>query len=323
METRAHYVAVGAFVLAMVFLAFVAELWLAGTQFTTTFARYDIYFEGPVTGLTPGGRVEYNGIPVGTVSDIEIVTDQEVLKENGGKPIRVTVEIKNSVAIKKDAAASIQTNILSGVSFVLITPGKSEEPLVVQPGQRYPVIRSHRATLANLAARGPQLLDKVDEVLDHLNELLNDQNRQTFNKILDNIQTISANLAQHSDEIATNAGGALKAASALFNDVDTSYSAPDGLKDRLSASLGDLRTSLADFDKLVKDLDGTNRQIDSTLQDLRPGIRNFSQHTLGDVDALVSETRQFIAGLGRLANQLERDPSRLLFGDRREGYQPK
>lgn len=323
METRAHYVAVGAFVLAMVFLAFVAVLWLAGTQFTTTFTRYDIFFEGPVTGLTTGARVEYNGIPVGVVSDIEIVTEPQMLAENGGKPIRVTAEIKSSVAIKKDAVATVQTNILSGVSFVLITPGRSSEPLVAEKGQRYPVIRSRRATLASLAARGPQLLDKLDGILDRLDALLNDQNRQTFDQILDNVQTISSNLARHSDEIATNASGALKAASTLFNDLDTSYSAPDGLKDRLSVSLRDLQTSLGDFDKLVKDLSGTNRQIDLTLQELRPGVRNFSQRTLGEVDALIGETRQFVAGLGRLTSQLERDPSRLLFGDRREGYQPK
>ncbi|MBV8777788.1 MAG: MCE family protein, partial [Alphaproteobacteria bacterium] len=54
METRAHYVAVGAFVLATLFLAFVAVVWLAGTQFTTTFAHYYIYFDGPVSGLNTG-----------------------------------------------------------------------------------------------------------------------------------------------------------------------------------------------------------------------------------------------------------------------------
>src|SRR5215472_6126204 len=129
METRAHFVAVGAFVLTMVFLAFVAVLWLAGTQFSVNFSHYDIYFEGPVSGLNVGARVEYNGIPVGTVSDIEIVTDQQILATNGRKPIRVTAEIKSSVTIHKDSAATIQTNILSGVSYILISPGKSDEEL--------------------------------------------------------------------------------------------------------------------------------------------------------------------------------------------------
>ncbi len=330
METRAHYVAVGAFVFLMVFLAFVAVVWLAGTQFTSTFAHYDIYFEGPVSGLNTGARVEYNGIPVGTVSDIEIVTDPQILAANEKKPIRVTVDIKSSVELKKDAFATIQTNILSGVSFILISPAKSDEPLVALAGQRYPVIRSKRATLASLAARGPQLLDKLDVILDDVGDVLNDHNRQAFAAILDNVQKVSTNLAQHSDEIATNAGGALKAAAQLFTNLDTSYSAPNGLKDKLDLSLGDfdnlvkgLSGTNGDIDNLAKGLSGSNRDLDLTLRDLRPGIQNFSQHTLGDVDSLVAETRQFIAGLGRLSSQLEHDPSRLLFGDRREGYQPK
>src|ERR1700728_842539 len=183
METRAHYVAVGAFVLTMVFLAFVAVIWLAGAQLSTSFAHFDIYFEGPVTGLNTGARVEYNGIPVGTVSDIEIVTDPKILAANEKKPIRVTVEIKNSIDIKKDVSATIQTNILSGVSFILISPGKSDQPLLATGEQRYPVIRSKRSTLSILAARGPQLLDKLDVILDHVDDVLNDHNREAFSAI--------------------------------------------------------------------------------------------------------------------------------------------
>jgi phospholipid/cholesterol/gamma-HCH transport system substrate-binding protein len=315
METRAHYVAVGAFVLATLFLAFVAIVWLAGTQFTTSFAHYDIYFEGPVSGLSTGARVEYNGIPVGTASDIEIVTDKDELAR-AGKPIRVTIEIKSNIQIKKDAAATIQTNILSGVSYILISPGKSDELLEARKGERYPVIRSRRSTFSSLAARGPQLLDKLDVILDHVNELLDDHNRAAFTATLDNVQKVSDALAQHGDEIATNAGQALKSASALFTDLDQSFTKPNGLKDQVGTSLGD-------FDRLVKGLTDTNRQLDQAVTDLRPGLRNFSQHTLGDVDALVEEVRQFVSGLGRLTSQLERDPTRLLFGDRREGYKPK
>jgi hypothetical protein len=52
-------------------------------------------------------------------------------------------------------------------------------------------------------------------------------------------------------------------------------------------------------------------------------MRNFSQRTLTDFDAAVNEVRQFISGLSRLVSELERDPTRVIFGDRREGYHPK
>src|SRR5439155_716836 len=151
METRAHYVAVGAFVLAIVTLAFIAVLWLARAQLTTQYALYDIYFTGAVSGLREGGAVEYNGVPVGRVAEVRISPDNV-------ERIRVTIEIETTVVIKQDAAASVESNLLSGVSFIQIVGGTQDAPiLTAQTGQRYPIIRSHRSRLASISARAAQL----------------------------------------------------------------------------------------------------------------------------------------------------------------------
>ncbi|HEV2187059.1 MAG TPA: MlaD family protein [Stellaceae bacterium] len=306
METRAHYVAVGAFVLALVFLGFTAVLWLAGTQFAVNYDHYDIFFKGPVTGLSKGAAVDYNGIRVGQVSEIEI-------DPNNVEQIRVTVEIKSSVVIKEDAAANVETNILSGVSYILITRGTQEaKTLTAREGQRYPVIRARRSTLASISARGPQLLEKLDDILDHVDDLLNDHNREVFAETLEHVEKFTGALSAHSDDIGqlvAEGKNTLTSLDKLSTDVDNSYTTPDGVKDQLVG--------------MLKGLTLASRQIEVTLQETRPGIRTFSQHTLVDIDSLVGELRQFISGLSRLAAQLERDPTRLLFGDRREGYQPK
>jgi phospholipid/cholesterol/gamma-HCH transport system substrate-binding protein len=306
METRAHYVAVGAFVLALVFLGFTAVLWLAGTQFAVNYDHYDIFFKGPVTGLTKGAAVDYNGIRVGQVSEIEI-------DPNNVEQIRVTVEIKSNVVIKEDAAANVETNILSGVSYIMITRGTQEaKNLTAHDGQRYPVIRSRRSTLASISARGPQLLEKLDDILDHVEDLLNDHNREVIAATLEHVEKFTGTLSTHTDDIGqmvAEGKNALTALDKLSTDVDNSYTMPEGVKDQLIG--------------MLKGLSLTSRQIELTLQETRPGIRTFSQHTLVDIDSLVGEVRQFISGLSRLAAQLERDPTRLLFGDRREGYQPK
>jgi|HubBroStandDraft_6_1064221.scaffolds.fasta_scaffold412810_2 phospholipid/cholesterol/gamma-HCH transport system substrate-binding protein len=324
METRAHYVAVGAFVLAMVFLAFVAALWLAGTQFAVEYAHYNIYFGG-VTGLSKGARVDYNGVPVGKVSAIEIIP-------GNAERVRVTIEVDKNLKIRDNARAELETNLLSGVSTILITTrsgdgqpqapaqAQAEPPPLQQPaGEPYPVIRPKFSTLAGLSARAPQLLDKLDSILEHLDEVLDDKNRAAFATIMTNIQTFTDKLAAHSDEygeIATHANAALKAALTLLTSLNKSYNDPDGLKDKLTAALDD-------FDKLTKSLNETSRTIELTINDVRPGVRNFSQRTLTDFDAAVNEVRQFISGLSRLASELERDPTRVIFGDRREGYHPK
>lgn len=332
METRAHYVAVGAFVLAMVALAFIAVLWMARSSLTTEYARYDIYFRGPVTGLRNGASVEYNGVPVGKVAEIKIVPfERKFVEEDDtgdtapgeGAPssmIRVTAEIDPSVEIKQDVRASIETNILSGVSYILIVKGSQSAPLLTaKAGERYPVIKPHRSRLASVVARAPELLAKADDALESLNKLLDDKNRQAFNESLENIRAFTGGLADRNQDIAEltgNAKNAVKTLNSLLDNIDKSYSGPDGLGNQLATTIGDA-------DKFVKNLGDTNKQLQQTLAEVRPGVKNFSQQTLGDVGVLIGEARQLIAGLNRLTAQIERDPSLILYGDRREGYRPK
>lgn len=303
METRAHYVAVGAFVLVLITVAFVAVLWIGRAQLTTQYSTYDVYFRGPVSGLREGATVEYNGVPSGRVKEIRI-------DPNNVEQIRVRIEIEDSVVIKQNAAANLETNILSGVSFIQIVGGTQDAPvLTAEAGNRYPVIRSRRSRLASVTARLPQILAKLDETADHLNEILGEENRKAIGDILVNLRTVS-------DDAAANLKPALVALTKLLNNVDQSYSDPGGLRDGLNAGIGDI-------DKLAKNLNDTNHQLQLALGDARPGLRNFSQRTLSDVGDLVTEARQLIAGLGRLVAGLDRDPSRVLFGDRRKGYQPQ
>src|ERR1051325_2799344 len=313
MEIRAHYVAVGAFVLLMVALGFVTVLWLARGELRTQYARYDIYFTGPVTGLREGSIVEYNGVPVGKVLDVRI--DPANVER-----IRVNIEVDSSVVIKADAKANVETNLLSGVAYIIIAGGTQEAPvLVVAEGERYPVIASRRSRLANVYARAPQLLEKLNGVAERVNDLLDEKNREAVAEPLENVRSLSSNLAARDKdlaELATNANTAILSLTKLLSNVDKSYSGQDGISDRLTAAIGD-------FDKVAKNLVDTNRQLQGALQDLRPGIRTLSQQTVGDLGSLVAEARQFISGLSRLTAGIERDPSRVLFGDRREGYRPQ
>jgi len=313
METRAHYVAVGSFVLTVLFLAFVAVLWLARIEFTTQYTNYDIYFTGAVTGLTDGAAVQYNGIRVGRVVDIR-------LDPLNVERIRVMVEIDNRVVIKTDAVASLETNLLSGVSFIQIRGGTQEAAiLVAQSGERYPVINARRSSLERVYSRAPQLLERLIEVADNLNQMLDDHNRKAFSESLENVRTVTGAAASHSNEIAEaigNANTALAELGTLLRNVDQSYSARDGLKDQLAVTLGD-------YDRLAKNLMETSRQLQLVVQDARPGLHDFSQRTLTNVNDLVTEARTFVSGLIRLTSDIQRDPTRFIFGDRREGYRPR
>jgi phospholipid/cholesterol/gamma-HCH transport system substrate-binding protein len=206
------------------------------------------------------------------------------------------------------------------VSFIQIVGGTQDAALLLpKPGERYAVIRSHRSRLASVTARAPQLLEKLIDTAERVNALLDEKNRVAFAESLDNFRAFTASLADRSKdlaELADNANATVRSLHGFIDNVDQSYAGPDGLGKQLS-------TAIADFDRVAKSLNDTNRQLQLAVQDVRPGLRSFSQQTLGDIGNLIGETRQLVTGLSRLATGIERDPSRILFGDRREGYRPK
>jgi phospholipid/cholesterol/gamma-HCH transport system substrate-binding protein len=314
METRAHYVAVGAFVLVIILLAFGAVLWLSRVEFSQAFASYYIFFKGSVAGLSKGSAVQYNGIPVGRVSDIRVDPDNIA-------QIQVMLEIDtNLVTIKSDARAFLDTNLLSGVATVQIRGGTQGAPdLVARPGHRYPVIEPGRSELEEVKASLPELTGELRAAAGKLNALLDAQNRQAVTDTLRNIRTVTGALADHSQDfgaILDNANASVIELKSLLHNIDQSYAGHGGLKDQVSQTL-------KDYDRVAANLTDTSRQLQLMIAEARPGIRNLSQQTLPAVDDLISDTQQLAGSLTRLVEQLERDPTRLLFGDRREGYRPR
>jgi phospholipid/cholesterol/gamma-HCH transport system substrate-binding protein len=314
METRAHYVAVGAFVLAVIVLGFVAAVSLGRIEFAQELSRYYIFFRGSVSGLSKGSLVQYNGITVGRVVDVRV--DPDDLEK-----IQVTVEIdKTLVPIKTDARAYIDTNLLSGVATIQIRGGTSEaKDLEPEPGHRYPVIAAGSSVFQRVSEAGPQLLDRLTVVVDNLNDLLNERNRTAIADSLQNVRTVTDAFVAPSKEVkelVANANATVLEMTKLLSHIDQSYADKGGLKDQASQALGD-------FDRLARNLVDTNRQLQQVLQENRPGLRDFTEGTLNQVGNLVGEMQRFIDGLSRFVTSVERDPARLLFGERREGYRPQ
>jgi phospholipid/cholesterol/gamma-HCH transport system substrate-binding protein len=313
METRAHYVAVGAFVLAAIIAAFGVVIWLGRVEFSEAHKPYYIFFKGSVAGLSRGSSVQYNGIPVGRVIDVRVDPDNI-------SQIQVTVEIDtNLVTIKSDARAFLDTNLLSGVSTVQIRGGTQEAAVLrPKPGHRYPIITPGRSELEEVKASLPELTGELKTAAANLNALLDAKNRQAVADSLQNIRTMTAALADHSQDLGAilgNANDSLVGVKTLVGHVDQSYAGQGGLKDQLSQDL-------KDYDRVADNLISASHQLQLAIAENRPGLRNFTEETLPGIDDLVSDTRQLAGNLNRLADQLQRDPTRLLFGDRRQGYRP-
>src|SRR3546814_4174557 len=67
-----YYGLIGGLTLALLAAAFGFILWLGQSQFARNFDEYRIIFDGPVRGLSEGGEVQFNGIPVGEITRISL-----------------------------------------------------------------------------------------------------------------------------------------------------------------------------------------------------------------------------------------------------------
>jgi ABC-type transporter Mla subunit MlaD len=98
--------------------------------------------------------------------------------------------------------------------------------------------------------------------------------------------------------------------------VDESYAGRGGLKDQLTHTL-------RDYDRVAANLTDASHQLQLILAENRPGLRNFVETTLPGIDDLVNDVERLSGNLNQFVVLLQRDPTRLLFGDRRQGYQPR
>jgi hypothetical protein len=65
------------------------------------------------------------------------------------------------------------------------------------------------------------------------------------------------------------------------------------------------------------------RNLNGLVQDNRTSLKDFAQNGLQQYQQLAVDTRALVAELSRAVNSLERDPSSVLYGDRRQGYRPQ
>jgi phospholipid/cholesterol/gamma-HCH transport system substrate-binding protein len=289
METKANYVAVGAFVLASVIGLVVTIMWLAGVQYSQEYAYYQAYFKGSVTGLGKGTVTRYNGIEVGRITNLEF-------DPHDPQRVIVTMQLQPNLNIREDSVASIESQGFTGGTFVEITGGTAKSPLLTaHDDQRYPVIRTRQSTFAQLQQSAPEVVAKLNIAVSRLNDLLSDNNRRSVSHILANLDETSQVIARRSADIDATIANANKAMA------------------NLNETSNGLRPTLEHVDLTVQKYGRVADDASAFING--EGLAQFSD--------LVGEMRRLVANLTQLSDGINRTPTKLLFGDRRKGYEPK
>lgn len=306
METRAGYVVVGTFVLALIAGLVVAVLWVARGQLAQQQTRYDIYFASVTSGLVEGSAVQISGVQVGRVASVR-------LDPRNSQRVRVTIEVRDDAPIRSDSVASIEMQALTGSAWIEITPGSSTAPPIeISDDQPYPVIWSRDSEIQKVVASLPELVAKLGDVTDRVASVLDEKNRASLAAILDNLQRVSAAAASHSDDIERLLTESAADAQALREAIDNIDHAVKRV-DAATAQAGDTFHEAGD----------TFRDVDTTVRDNQAALKDFTQNGLGELRRLVARTDTLVADMTRAVNKIGGDPSTLLYGDRRQGYRPQ
>ena len=315
METRASYILVGSFVLALLAGLFVFTVWIAKVQLEETRQPYYIYFTGSVTGLQEGSPVRYRGIPVGTVTDIR-------LDPNDVSRVRVTIEVQEGTPIKTDSIASLEVQGITGGAYVQISGGTElSELLRTAHDSGIPVIPSRPSTLTVFVDAAPQLLNRTLELTNRVADLLTPQNQAAFADILSNTRDLTAELAKASQGLSATmeqANRALQGFETLGPQLGLTM---EQAQRTLSSFEGNAKTVTRDFHDLAASLEKTSNQLNAMVAENRESVRDFTSSGLYEATLLITQLRDLSGQLSRVVTRLENDPSNFLFGGTQQGVE--
>jgi phospholipid/cholesterol/gamma-HCH transport system substrate-binding protein len=318
MEPKVNYVLVGSFVVLLGAVLLGVVLWLSKGEYRGSYDRYYTYTRESVSGLSVDATVKYQGVNVGRVKEI-------ALNPENPEEVRLALDLTRGTPVKEDTVAVLETQGLTGLRTVNLTGGsRGSPPLVAKPGESYPVIKSRpsfflrveNALSRLLADEGfPRLLGNLSALTEDARVVVDEENRRALKRILADLANVTAILAAHRAELNStivSANEALEKLAAVSKKMDQQF--PE--------IIGEASKSMRSFQNMTQEITRTSTAIQSTLENNRANLERFTGQTLGEAGLLVVELRQLTATLQGLAQELEREPSALIFGRPRPARGP-
>src|SRR5690606_5583945 len=150
---------------------------------------YHVVFDEPVTGLTEGGTVQYNGIAEGTADSLSLAPQDP---RRVVAPIRVNAEVPVKVATRAKTSIAALTSAL----FIQLTGGSPEAPrLLPQDKDDVPVILTEASALQNIADTANRLVARLDQVL-------SEENVERIANTLEHIEGMTGAVAGQREDLA-------------------------------------------------------------------------------------------------------------------------
>lgn len=300
MDRDANYVAVGAFVLLVIAMAVSFVFWYTDQQDRHSYVRYEIYFQGTVSGLTRGSPVRYLGVDVGKVVRVTL----DPLKR---KQVLVIVDVESSAPIDGRTRASLSLQGITGLLYIDLEQAKiaaEQEPLA--QGQQYPVIRSVPSDFDLLLSSLPALATHAIELVDHFNQVFSDDNVRDIHSTLENARLASARLPATLRDLQAMVGDVRQASEEIRGVAADLHRIASDAAPEIKASLSNVRNA-------TLHLDSTSDRLERFVADNETGISRFTNQSLPEFEQLLRESRAAARDFRDLSRALKQNPSQLLY----------
>ncbi len=259
METRANYVLIGSFTLAVIAAALGFVLWFQSLHTTKLRSPLRVVFEGPAAGLRNGASVNFNGIRVGEVVSVKLDNPRRVV---------ALAMVENNAPIRKDTLVGLEFQGLTGVAAISLKGREEAAPPVPLDEDGVPTLTADPNKLQDVT-------EAIRGTLQNINRVVAD-NQETVKNSLKNLETFTTSLARNSeriDNVMAKIDGVMAKADNLMLGLNTLAGGKDG--GELFLTVKSIRELAEDFDKRSSALMTDGRR---TLSDISRAVNNFDRN---------------------------------------------
>ncbi|SDU25205.1 MlaD family protein [Stappia sp. ES.058] len=285
METRANYVAIGAFVFVTMFIGFAFIYWLGSRSEGPRALPVKVIFNGAVTGLSVGGAVNFNGIKVGDVGSLGFDPKDPSV-------VIATIRVNPTTPLRADVKATLGFQTLSGIAYVELSGGSPTSPLLLDAdAEEPPVIHAERSAFEDIVEGARDILSRADTTLAAVERVVED-NRDDISDIISNARVFSEALAKNADGVDT-----------FMSSVASTGEALQQLSGRLEG-LVDSATAVVQAvppEKVTEIVDNT-AAITSKAADAADGLTSV----LKDAEKAASDLATFTVGLNESLSEFDK-----------------
>src|SRR5690606_30737066 len=273
METKANYVLIGAFTIAVTLFLLLFALWAAKYSSDRSWNEYHVVFREPVTGLTEGSSVYYNGIAVGTVDDL-------MLAPNDPRQVIARLKVQANAPVKSDTRARLSMTSLTGPPIIQLTGGSPQAaPLQASADGALPVIETEASALQNIA-------DTANRLVERLDDMLSEENVERVTATLDNIENMTGAIAEQREDMRQILINARTASEQLNVTMSTANRTLDTFDREFTQQLPSL---VARIDTTLTRLDSAAGGADAILNENRAAINSFANDGLSQLGPTLGE----------------------------------